>query len=166
MQHRINNGRDNYLSDTVTLKVSKRKIYLAIGLIVIIVVVGFGGFLAYRYFTSPSLHIESFSTENEPQFSWYFNESDWGTDYSLNYKFSNQGWGTADSVTLVYAFYDSRGLVLNYKKDYGTVASNTQITGSASILINSYMQFTLPASFRIFLYQGNTLAGQSTLPYD
>jgi hypothetical protein len=153
------------LSDTVTLKISKRKIYLAIGLIIILAVVGVGGFLAYRYFTSPSLHIDSFTTQNEPNLGFYFNTSSWGQTWLLSYKFTNSGGGAADSVMLVYAFYDSRGLVVNYTKDYGTVNANIQITDSAYMFINSYMQFVEPAWFKIFLYEGNTLSDQSSLPY-
>jgi hypothetical protein len=154
------------MSDTVTLKVSKRKIYLAIALIVILAVCGIGGFLAYRYFTSPSLHIDSFTVESEPSLSVYNNASSWITTYSFNFKFSNTGGGAANSVTLVYAFYDSRGLVENYTKDYGKVASNIQITGSDTLLVSSYMHIVQPASFKVFLYEGNTLADQQSLPYD
>jgi hypothetical protein len=153
------------LSDTVTLKVSKRKIYLAIVLIVILVVVGVGGFLAYRYFTSPSLHIDSFSTENEPNLGWYDNASSWGQTWLLSYKFTNSGGGPANSVTLVYAFYDSRGLVENYTKVYGTVNANTQITDSADLWVFATMHFVEPAWFKIFLYEGSTLMDQSSLPY-
>jgi hypothetical protein len=154
------------MSDTVTLKVSKRKIYLAIGLIIILTVCGIGGFLLYSFFTRPSLKITSFSTKNLSQYSYYVNASDWTNAYELDYKFANQGGGAANSVTLVYAFYDSRGLVVNYTKDYGTVDANTQVTDSATMFVTSYMNFVLPATFRIFLYEGNTLADQATLPYD
>ncbi len=153
------------MSDTITLKVSKRKIYLAISLIVILAVCGVGTFLVFRYFTSPKLHIDSFSVESDPLVHWYDNESSWGTNYILKYKFSNQGGGAADSVKVVAAFYDSRGLVVNYTKEYGKVASNMEITDSNQILVNSYMHFTLPATFKIFLYDGNSIVDEATLPY-
>jgi hypothetical protein len=157
--------RENRLSDTITLKVSKRKIYFAILLIVILAVVGVGGFLAYRYFTTPSLHIDSFTVKNEPNLGWYANASAWAQTWLLNWTFSNTGGGAANSVTLVYAFYNSRGCVENSTENYGTVVSNMQITGSVAIIVVSSMQITYPATFRIFLYQGNTLVDQATLAY-
>jgi hypothetical protein len=154
------------LSDTVTLKVSKRKIYLAIALIIILAVVGVGGFLAYRMFTSPSLHIDSFTIQNEPNLGFYNNASSWGQTWLLSYKFTNGGGGAADSVKLVYAFYDSRGLIENYTKDYGAVNANIQVTDSATLWVFSTMNIVQPAWFKIFLYEGNTLTDQSSLPYD
>lgn len=143
---------------------SKRKIYLAIVLIVILAVCGVGGFLAYRYFASPKLSIESFTVKNEPLLSWYHSASDWQIHNDLNYKFINQG-GAANSVKVVVALYDSRGLVVNYTKEYGKVGSNMEITDSNSISVFSSMNIVSPASFKVFLYEGDTLADEATLPY-
>lgn len=153
------------MSDTVTLKLSKRKIYLAIGLIIIIAVVGVGGFFAYRYFTSSSLSITSFSTVSVPQASYYHSASDWVTSYDLNYKFDNQGGGAANSVQVVVALYDANGKVVSYSKDYGTVNSGMEVTDSQMISVLSTMKLVSPSTFKIFLYEGNNLMDQATLPY-
>jgi hypothetical protein len=153
------------LSDVITLKVSKRKLYtIIIASIVILALIAGAGFI-YQYFTSPKLTVLSFKVVNRPELSYYKGARDWATYYELEYTFANEGWGTAHSVKVVGALYDSKGVVVKWTEDYGDVPPHVEITGSIPIVVHSSMNLIPPAYFKVLVYQGDVIVAEATLPY-
>jgi hypothetical protein len=160
------------MSDTVTLKRSKRKFGLIMALIFIIAGAIFVVVVLIPYFMSPNLRIWSFNVEKKPwgsEGSVYHNTTTWVLACELTYAFGNFGWGAAESVKVVGACYDSSGVMIESSedtKDFGTVSPGNDVTADSIILVSPQMyDYRPPTIFKISLYQGNTIVDEWTLPY-
>ena len=160
------------MSDAVTPKRNRRKMGLIMAFVFIIVGATFVVVVVIPYFMSPNLRIWSFNVEKKPwgsEGSVYHNATAWVLACELSYAFGNFGWGAAESVKVVSACYDSSGIMIGSSedtKDFGTVSPRMDVTESSIILVSPQMyDYRPPTTFRISLYQGNSIVDEWTLPY-